>query len=168
MLWRQPVRPEIEAALVQVPIFAELSPRDIRRLSEMCHLKLYAAGETILEQGSTGLGLFVLVYGRVEVFKHPEDVPPDGGHMEDRAVSLAVLEDGDVLGEIALLDDQPRSASAVALTETQCLLLSRERFPRPARGSPEHRLADRAGARLAHPGPAATPARRREPLGRSP
>ncbi len=89
----------------------------------MCLLKHYAAGDSILEEGSTGLGMFVLLSGRVEVLKQQ-----DGKQQDGRTISLAVLAAGDVLGEMALLDDQPRSASAVALEATECLLLSRERF----------------------------------------
>ena len=118
MWWRTAARPEIEAALARVPIFSSLTSRDMHRLAAMCLLKHYTTGDSILEEGSTGLGLFVLVSGRVEVFKR----------QGDQRISLAVLTDGDVLGEMALLDDQPRSASAVALASTECLLLSRDRF----------------------------------------
>ena len=99
-------------------IFSSLTRKDVRQLSAMCLPKHYATGDSIIEEGSTGLGLFVLVTGRVEVFKE----------LDRRRISLAVLTDGDVLGEMALLDDQPRSASAEALAATDCLLLSRDRF----------------------------------------
>lgn len=127
MWWSTPDRPDIEAALARVPIFSDLGTQEVRSLAEMCHLKSYAAGEAILEEGSIGLGMFVLVSGRVEVFKHREDSENEGPEDDDK-ILLAVLEAGDVLGEMALLDDQPRSASAVALTATECLLLSRDRF----------------------------------------
>ncbi len=110
--------PEVEAALSGVRIFTTLEPRDLEELSRACLLRHYAAGESILSEGSTGLGLFVITSGRVEVFKTHEG----------RKLRLAVLEGGDVLGEMALLDDQPRSASAAALDDTDCLLLSRDRF----------------------------------------
>ncbi len=118
MWWRQKSSPEVEAALARVRIFSTLGRRDLEKLSSACLLRHYNAGESILEEGSTGLGMFLITTGRVEVFK-----THDG-----RKVELAVLGGGAVLGEIALLDDQPRSASAVALEDTECLLLSRERF----------------------------------------
>ena len=118
MWWRQESSPEIEAALARVRIFATLGRRDLEKLSSACLLRHYRAGESILEEGSTGLGMFLITSGRVEVFKT----------LDGRKVELAVLGGGAVLGEIALLDDQPRSASAVALEDSECLLLSRERF----------------------------------------
>lgn len=99
-------------------LFAALSESDLQRLARLCLLKEYTPGDLILQEGSTGLGLFIITAGRVEVFKTRDGEP----------IPLAVLGEGDVLGEIALLDDQPRSASAVALEPTECLLLSRSRF----------------------------------------
>ena len=99
-------------------IFSTLRPRDLRKLAAACLLRRYGAGDSILEEGSTGLGMFLITTGRVEVFKT----------YDGRKIPLAVLSGGDVLGEMALLDDQPRSASARALADTECLLLSRGRF----------------------------------------
>lgn len=108
----------MEHALARVKIFSTLPPRDLRKLAGMCLLKSYAPGDFILEEGSTGLGLFLVTAGQVEVFKT----------LYDEQIRLAVLGQGDVLGEMALLDDQPRSATAVALEGTECLLLSRDQF----------------------------------------
>ncbi len=99
-------------------IFSTLGRRDLRKLSAACLLRRYRTGDSILDEGSTGLGMFLITAGRVEVFK-----THDG-----RKIELAVLGKGDILGEMALLDDQPRSASAVAREDTECLLLSRDRF----------------------------------------
>ena len=116
--WRRRSSPEVEAALSRVRIFSTLRRRDLRKLASACLLRHYGAGEAILEEGTTGLGLFIIATGRVEVFMTHE-----GGQ-----IPLAVLGEGDVLGEMALLDDRPRSASAVALEATDCLLLSRDHF----------------------------------------
>lgn len=118
MLWRPRVSPRIEAALDEVRIFSTLAERDRRRLALMCVLEDFSAGDILLEEGSSGLGLLIIVSGRVEVFKTREGQP----------VQLAVLTRGAVVGEMALLDDRPRSASARALVATQCLVLSRSRF----------------------------------------
>ncbi len=109
---------DIEDALAKLQLFSSLSTQDLGELASLCLRKQYAEGDEILEQGSTGLGLFLLISGRVEVFKDRQ------GHQ----IRLAELGKGDVLGEIALLDHQPRSASAVALEATECLLLTRDRF----------------------------------------
>ena len=116
--WFGKSSPEVEAALSRVRIFSALRRRDLRKLASACLLRHYAAGESMIEEGTTGLGLFIITAGRVEVFM---------AH-ENGRVPLAVLGEGDVLGEMALLDDRPRSASAAALEATDCLLLSRDRF----------------------------------------
>ncbi len=118
MWWRMELAPEIEAAISRVRIFSTLEPNDLKKLAAACLLRHYATGEPIINEGSTGLGMFLITAGRVEVFK-----THDG-----RKIPLAILGGGDVLGEMALLDDKPRSASAVALEQTDCLLLSRDRF----------------------------------------
>lgn len=118
MWWKRRSSPEVATALARVQIFSTLGRRDLERLAAACLLRRYRAGDSILEEGSTGLGMFLITAGRVEVFKTHQG----------RKVSLAELGNGAVLGEMALLDDQPRSASAVALEDTECLLLSRDRF----------------------------------------
>jgi CRP/FNR family transcriptional regulator, cyclic AMP receptor protein len=83
-------------------------------------LRDYAAGETLVRQGTPGVGLFVLVSGRVRVSARQED----GGDEHE----LAVMGPGEVLGEMALLDELPRSATATALEPTRALLLPFQDF----------------------------------------
>ncbi len=118
MWWQRKPFPEVEAAVARVPIFSRLKPRDLRAVAAKCLLRRFDAGDTIIEEGSVGLGCFIITAGRVEVFTTHEDCK----------IPLAVLGDGAVLGEMALLDGEPRSASAVALEEVECLLLSRDGF----------------------------------------
>ena len=118
MWWHRQAAPEVEAALRQVPIFSGLKRRELKGLAAAFLLRHYGPGESILEEGDTGLGMFVITAGQVEVFKIH-----DG-----RKVPLAVLGAGVPLGEMALFDNQPRSASATALEPTDCLLLSRDQF----------------------------------------
>jgi CRP-like cAMP-binding protein len=117
----------IEEILAGVPIFARLESRDVKRLAKLCVPRVFDAGETVIEEGAMGLGMFVITSGRVEVFKKAES----------GSVSLGAMEEGDVLGEIALIDDQPRSASAVAKTRTECLLLTRDSFETLVKKEPE-------------------------------
>jgi CRP/FNR family cyclic AMP-dependent transcriptional regulator len=115
-----PNHPTADAAelLRGVPFFSQLGAKSIQRLAEAAVLRTYPAGTVLLTEGSTGLGLFILTAGRVRVFRGE----PKGG------LTLAMIGAGDILGEMALLDDQPRSASAITVTETDCLLISRESF----------------------------------------
>jgi len=116
-----------EEALARVPFFAELGRRDLKRLAALCVPREFRSGAELLAEGSVGLGLFLIDEGRVEVFK------TEKGHRR----RLAVLGAGEVLGEMALIDEKPRSASAVALEPTSALFLSRESFRTVVKKSPD-------------------------------
>ncbi len=116
-----------EEALARVPFFTDLSRRDLKRLAALCLPREFKTGAELLEEGAVGLGLFLIDEGRVEVFKTEKG----------RRRKLAVLGAGEVLGEMALIDEKPRSASAVALEATSALFLSRESFRTVVKKSPE-------------------------------
>lgn len=116
-----------EEALAKVPFFSELDRRDLKRLAALCVPKEFRTGAELLAEGAVGLGLFLIGEGRVEVFKTEKE------HRR----RLAVLGAGEVLGEMALIDEKPRSASAVALEPTSALFLSRESFRTVVRRSPD-------------------------------
>lgn len=99
-----------------IPLFAELSSRERQEIGRLLQRKTYDPGETIFQQGNPGVGLFVVVTGSVEV-KQEED---DGTILE-----LATVKPGEFFGELALLDDTARSASAVAVDETSVVSLFR-------------------------------------------
>jgi CRP/FNR family cyclic AMP-dependent transcriptional regulator len=117
----------VEEILVAVPIFSRLNSRDLKKLAKLCVPKTFTDQQTIIEEGATGLGLFVITSGRVQIFK---------GSGDERTI-LGEMEEGDVLGEISLIDDRPRSASAITLTATDCLLLTRDSFETLVKKEPE-------------------------------
>lgn len=101
-----------------LPLFAELSldeMRDFYHLADQC---AYEPGEVLIEQGHPGHGLFVIREGQVEV-RHRQVA---------RETALGTLGPGDHLGEMALVDDGPTSARAVALTRVKALFFPKERF----------------------------------------
>lgn len=116
-----------EDFLARAPLFARLERRSLRKLAGLCMPRDFEPGAIVISEGDTGLGLFVVVSGRIEVTKGTGD----------DAVRLAVMEPGDLLGEMALIDDQPRSASAVALEPTRCLLITRNSFQTLTSKDPE-------------------------------
>lgn len=118
---------EIEASLARISIFSRLPERSRRKLARLCVRKRYPPGAEIVREGAKGLGLFLITSGRVEVIKHAGDGD----------LTLAELGAGEVLGEIAIIDEHPRSATAVALEETTCLLLTRDSFQTVVRRHPE-------------------------------
>lgn len=105
---------EYTAILGRVPLFVDLGKRELQRLSVACRPRDYAAGEVLVRQGEPGAGLFIMVSGRVQITQHHENVT-------SQAISTAGP--GEVFGEMALLDDQPRSATITALEPTRVLLL---------------------------------------------
>jgi ATP-binding cassette subfamily B protein len=112
-------RAEVEAhRLAAIPIFANVDESQLAAIATRFVTERYPRGKRIIEEGDPGDKLYIIVRGAVEVRKRG----PDG---EERLV--AMLEDGDVFGEIALLEDVPRIATVV--TRTPCLMLTLGRQP---------------------------------------
>ena len=116
-----------EDLLAKVPLFSRLSKKSLKKLAAVCVPRHYPANTVMTREGTTGLGLFFITSGSVEIFK---------GDEEER-VSLAIVGPGDLLGEMALIDDEPRSASAVSLQPTECLLITRDGFQTLVKKDPD-------------------------------
>jgi hypothetical protein len=102
------------AILQQVPMFRPLPLTEIENLLNFMNPASAKAGEAIITQGETGDNFYVITKGEVEVTK-------DG-------VVLALLRDGDEFGEIALLEDVPRTATVKAVTDVELLALNKWYF----------------------------------------
>ncbi|MCX6121311.1 MAG: cyclic nucleotide-binding domain-containing protein [Ignavibacteriales bacterium] len=101
-----------EEVLSKVPAFANLAPRDLKEVAAIVHKREYRAGEPVFYQGDPGLGMYIVQDGEVSI----AILGKDGNEQE-----LAVLGDGDFFGELALLDESPRSANAIC--KTDCTLI---------------------------------------------
>jgi CRP/FNR family transcriptional regulator, cyclic AMP receptor protein len=99
----------LEHQLASVPLLAGLEPRVRRRLAEVGKRRTYAADQAIVREGTTGTALYVVLSGIARVER-------EGGER------LGELKTGDFFGELALIEEHPRTASVVAETETECLL----------------------------------------------
>lgn len=93
-------------ALKEVPVFASLSDNELNEIEKLTHERKYQAGEDVFKQFAPAEGMFIIISGSVEIY-----IENDGSKN-----ILAELNDHDFFGEIALLDDKPRSAGAVAIT----------------------------------------------------
>src|SRR5215468_4038046 len=122
MLWERLQRwkrssPELDRIqfLKTVPFFDQLSNRQLKSVSDIMFERTYDVDELIFEEGQPGAALFLILDGKVavEVFG------------ETSTTRLAVLEKGAFFGEMALLDETPRSATARALERTRTLALYR-------------------------------------------
>jgi len=101
--------------LKTVPFFDRLSNRQLKTVSDIMFERSYDTDESIFEEGQPGAALFLILDGKIaiEIYR------------ETSTTRLAVLESGAFFGEMALLDDTPRSANARALEPTQTLALYR-------------------------------------------
>lgn len=102
--------------LGRVPLLAALSPAEHARIAEALVPIAYTAGDTIIRQGDLGQEFFIIAEGQTEVLIAGKPVNSLGP--------------GDFFGELALLTNEPRSATVMARTPVQCLVLSRADFNR--------------------------------------
>ncbi len=118
-----------EDTLARVELFDGLDKKELQALARECRERTYHAGETLIKQGDSGAGLFIITRGHVKIVQ---------SHSPDRAEEeLATFGPGSVLGEMALLDDLPRSASVVAIDDVTALLLPVWEFRTIVRSHPE-------------------------------
>jgi CRP-like cAMP-binding protein len=106
-------------ALGRCRLFAGLGPEALQTIARTLRVRHFRRGEVLFHEGDPGDALFIVASGAIKVV-----VPSDEG---EEAI-LATLRRGDFLGELALLDGAPRSASAIALEATDTLTLPRAQF----------------------------------------
>jgi CRP/FNR family cyclic AMP-dependent transcriptional regulator len=102
----------LEQILSKVPAFSGLSARELKEVAAIVHRREYRAGEPVFAQGDPGLGMYIIQEGEVSISISGK---------EDGDRELAVLNDGDFFGELALIDESPRSANARC--KTDCILI---------------------------------------------
>jgi signal transduction histidine kinase len=112
--------------LRKVPLFADLPDDDLNRLCEMLTVVDLPAGEELFAEGSKGEQAYVIQKGELEIIKTSSG----------RDVLLAVRKAGEVIGEIALLEDMPRMASVKARQDTRMLAIHRDQLEELIRTSP--------------------------------
>jgi CRP/FNR family transcriptional regulator len=118
-----------EDTLARVDLFSTLNKKELVALAQSCQERTYQAGTMIVSQGDSGVGLYVLKSGKVRIIQ---------GNNPDRAEEvLGTAGPGDVLGEMALLDDLPRSASIEAIEDVTALLLPVWEFRSILRSNPD-------------------------------
>ena len=104
--------------LKKVPLFANLSDDDLARLCEMVEEVAIKAGEELFAEGARGDRAYVIQDGQLEILKSSSG----------RQVLISVRGSGDVIGEMALLEDSPRSASVRARTDATLLAIHQEQL----------------------------------------
>jgi len=98
---------DMTSTLGSVPLFENLSRRELRAISDIVHQRVYEEGEFVFRKGQPGAAMFVITSGEISIINH--------GQNNEQSV-IATLGESAFFGELALLDDSPRSASAMATT----------------------------------------------------
>jgi signal transduction histidine kinase len=111
-------RGALHQVIRRVPLFAELTDADLELLARAARRFAASTGEVVIEEGAPGGSLFVVLDGELEVSKREGD----------RDVVLAARQAGEVLGEMSLLQQTPRTASARATRRTDLLEIGPEAF----------------------------------------
>jgi len=100
--------------LREIPLFEDVDSSTLSELASLFSTEQIPEDRDIIREGDPGDRFYILVRGKAEVIKGPARV--------------AVLQDGDYFGEIALLSDQPRNATVRSMTPCVCLILQRDHF----------------------------------------
>ena len=112
--------------LKKIPLFAGMSEQDFQRLCEMVGEKKLAKGDLLFEEGNPGGQAFVIESGQVEVLKASAG----------REVLLAVRGPGELIGEVALLEEAPRMASVRARSDATLITIDKASFDELLQSSP--------------------------------
>jgi CRP/FNR family transcriptional regulator/CRP/FNR family cyclic AMP-dependent transcriptional regulator len=114
-----------------VPFFANLKEENARELARRMLPRRFGSGQIIFHHGDPGGLLYIIGRGKVKITHST----PEG-----QEAVLAILGSGDFFGELALLDDSPRSATAEAIELTETLTLHRDDFIRYLHENPDFSL----------------------------
>jgi len=106
-----PIKEQIKL-MSKIALFQNIPKRSLKLIRSRCHIRYYKKDEHIFREGEPGIGLYIILEGKVEIYKQSTD----------KKTILSTLEKGDFFGELGLLlTDKPRSASAIAIEPTTLL-----------------------------------------------
>ena len=108
-----------KAFLRSLPLFKELRDRELTHLAQTLHARTYHAGEIVFVEGDIGRALFILESGKVELSRSDKSGQP---------TPLYTVSPGEFFGEMALLEQMPRTASATAVEKSHLYLLYRAKL----------------------------------------
>ena len=107
------------AIFKNIPLFSELSDKDLQKVANVANKQKYHKDNLILIEEEIGSSMFIILDGRVKISRISDD---------GREVILSILSEGDFFGEMSLLDGQTRSANVTAIDASEVLVIRREEF----------------------------------------
>lgn len=132
MMSQHPSRPSeperVARALREVPLFATVPEPYFGEIAARIRWRRFTAGEAIFHQHDIGEGLYLVARGAVRLFLRSED---------GQELTIARFEPGEFFGELSAIDEEPRSATAVAAEVSDLLILHRSDFLSYLRARPE-------------------------------
>lgn len=105
---------DLRLSLHAIPLFDSFDKRDLNYLLNIIHNRNYLAGEYVFYQGDPGIGLYLIRDGEVQILREDEN---------GNQIVLATFSKGDFFGELALVDGEKRSASAIAITDVRAAVI---------------------------------------------
>ena len=104
--------------LKSIPIFSQLTGKEVLELDELLHERVYEKDEIVFEEGDIGHGIYIVVSGKLKV------------NLSHESLKTLILEigPGDLLGELTLFEEAPRTATVVALERTVMVALFQAEF----------------------------------------
>ncbi len=107
---------ETAFAMKNVPVFSGLKKRELREIENLVHHREYSDGELVFNHGDPGLGMYIIISGGVQIVNNQDP---------DNIIVYSELTDGDFFGDMALVDDSARSASAQSKGVTRLIAFFR-------------------------------------------
>lgn len=112
----------------EVPLFSHLDDDEFEQLTHICSEKNFEKGQTIFYEEDMGTGFYLILSGQVKIVMLSSD---------GREHILGLLRDKDFFGEMSILDGQPRSATAIALSDVKSMTITRDDFTKLLRNNPD-------------------------------
>jgi CRP/FNR family transcriptional regulator, cyclic AMP receptor protein len=100
--------------LARVPLFSTLADEDLSRVADVAVPRTFGAGHVVFREGDTSDTCYVIRAGHVRAIR---------AHMDGRSITLAQFGPGDIFGELAMLDEERRSATIETLEETEAIAI---------------------------------------------
>jgi CRP-like cAMP-binding protein len=109
---KEKIERSIIDVLKGVPVFEELSRREIQNIARIAYQRNYSTGEIIIHEGQNAAGMYIMVDGQAEVTKALED---------GTILRLTTLENSGLFGDVGLLDSSPRTATVRATRDSSVI-----------------------------------------------
>src|SRR3954447_436370 len=100
--------------LARVPVLADLPAEDLEQISGIAHPRRFAAGEAVFREGDASNTCYIVRSGRARAVRE---------HADGRQLALATFGPGDIFGELAMFDDERRSATVEAIDAVETLAI---------------------------------------------